>query len=104
MDFVSWWLSLFGLKSDAAARRADRRAEAHRLVSEVSGDAGRTLDIIAMETPRLSRRCAEICPDQPAVQESMLQVMNEQREAASKIMAMADNYKTKIATGNDSID
>lgn len=104
MDFVSWFLSLLGLKFDAVTRRADRRAEAYRLVSEVTGDAGRALDIIAMETPSLSRRCAEICPDQPAVRESMLQVMNEQREAASKILAMADDYKTKIATGKNGID
>jgi len=34
----------------------------------------------------------------------MLQVMNEQREAASKILAMADDYKTKIAKGKNGID
>jgi hypothetical protein len=45
-----------------------------------------------------------VCPDQPAVSESLLQVMNEQRDSASKIMAMADDCKTKITTGNNGID
>lgn len=104
MEFVSWVLSLFGLSNDSAAHQANQRAEVYRLAAEVSGDAGRALDIIALATPRLSRRCAELCPDDPAVCQSMTKVLEEQRNAAAKIMSMADDYKKRISTSSNRVD
>jgi hypothetical protein len=90
VDFISLFLSLFGLNRDRLQRRTDQRNEVARLNAEVAGEAGRALDIIAAALPRLTRRCEQVCGDNPEICESMLKVLNEQREAAVKLMAMAE--------------
>lgn len=104
MDVVSWALSLFGITSARASRLSDQRAEVFRLAAEVSSEAGRALDILALATPRLSQRCAEVCPEIPEFHNSMMNVLNEQKDAAARIMSMADDYKGRIARGSDRID
>jgi hypothetical protein len=104
MDFISLFLSLFGLNRDRLQRRTDQRNEVARLNAEVAGEAGRALDIIVAAMPRLTRRCAQVCGDNPEICESMLKVLNEQRDAALKLMAMAEGYKKQIADVSGNVD
>lgn len=104
MDFISWALALIGINSDRAARRKDQQAQAFRLAAEVSNEAGRAMDIMALAMPRLSRRCAQVCSDSPEICSSMMAVLNEQQDAALKIISMAEDYKTQIAASGNRID
>lgn len=96
MDFISWLLALIGISRDRAMHQSDRRIEIARLNAEVAGEAARALDIIAAAMPRLTRRCAQVCGDNPELCEGMVKVLNDQRDAALKIIAMADDHKRKI--------
>lgn len=104
MDPISLFLSLLGLGRDRLQRQTDQRNEVARLNAEVAGEAGKALDIIAAAMPRLTRRCALVCGDNPDICESMLKVLNEQRDAALKLMAMAETYKRQIADARGNVD
>ncbi|WP_353642529.1 hypothetical protein [Mesorhizobium sp. WSM2239] len=104
MDFVSWLLALIGIAGDRAMHRSDRRAEIAKLNAEVASEAGRALDIITAAMPRLTRRCAQVCGDSPEMCDSMVKVLNDQRDAALKIMAMAEDYKKQIANAKGLVD
>jgi hypothetical protein len=104
VDFISWLFALIGIGSDRAMHRSDRRAEVVRLNAEVASEAGRTLDIIAAAMPRLTRRCAQVCGDNPEMCGSMVKVLNDQRDAALKISKMAEDYKAQITEARGFID
>ena len=101
MDFVSWLLALIGISSDRAMHKSDRRAEVVRLNAEVTAEAGRTLDIINAAMPRLTRRCQQICGDNPA---GMEKVLNDQRSAAIAIMKMAEELTETASNHKGFID
>jgi len=104
MDFISWLLAFIGIGSDRAMHRSDRRAEVARLNAEVAGEAGRTLDILAMATPRLTRLASQIAGDQPEAHLAILKFLDEQRVAALQIMKMTEDNKVKIASTNGIVD
>ena len=96
MDWVSLFLSLFGLGQGRADRIADRRAEAFRLTAEVAGDVGRALDLIDTETARLLARCAQVCPDEPAAAESCSSSMAKIKADAQQLQTLADTVKGQV--------
>lgn len=104
MEFISWLLALFCLSRDQEMHQSNRRAEAFRLATEVSSEAGRVLDIIAAATPRLERRCAQVCGTQPTLCDDMKKNLNDQRNEALQIMNLADNLKNQIMTATGRVD
>lgn len=104
MDFVSWLFALIGIGSDRAMHRSDRRAEVSRLNAEVAGEVGRTLDILAMATPRLTRLASQIATDLPDMHLAIVTFLDEQRSAALQIMKMTEDNKVKIASAKGFVD
>lgn len=98
MDFISWLLAIIGISSDRAMHQSDRRAEVARLNAEVAGEVGRTLDILSLATPRLTRMASQIAADHPEVQLSIVKFLDEQRSMALVMMKQTEENKLKIAT------
>lgn len=97
MDFVSWLLALIGIGSDRAMHRSDQRAEVARLNAEVAGEVGRTLDILALATPRLKRLASQIAVDHPEIHLSVMKFLDEQQAIALAILKQTEDNKAKIA-------
>lgn len=104
MDIISWLLALVGIGSDRAMHRSNRRAEVARLNAEVAGEVGRTLDILALATPRLMRLAAQIASEHPEIQLSIAKFLEEQQAAARQMMKMTEDNKMKIASANGIVD
>lgn len=104
VDFISWLLALIGFGSDRAMHRSNRQAEAFKLAAEVSSEAGRAMDIINAAMPRLTRRCAQVCGDNPQMCDDMVKILNDQRDAAMKVMQMAEDSKKQITAAGGSVD
>ncbi|WP_163233114.1 hypothetical protein [Caulobacter rhizosphaerae] len=100
MDFVSWLLTLIGIGSDRTMHQSSQRAEAARLNAEVAGEAGRVLDIIAAATPRLTRRCTQLCGEDAEDCIKISNFLTEQRDAANQIIKMTEGIKKKIEETN----
>ena len=104
MDFISWLLALIGIGSDRAMHQSDRRAEIARLNAEVAGEAGRTLDILAIATPRLTRLASQVATDLPDLQPTIVKFLDEQRSAALQLIQMTEDNKRKIADARGVVD
>lgn len=97
MDFVSWLLALIGVTSDRAMHLSDKRAEVARLNAEVAGEVGRTLDILALATPRLRRLASQIAVDHPEIHLDIVKFLNEQQAMALAMLKQTEDNKAKIA-------
>lgn len=75
MDFISWLFTLIGFGSERAMHQSNRQAEAFKLAAEVSSEAGRAMDIINAAMPRLTRRCAQVCGDNPQMCNDMVKIL-----------------------------
>ncbi|WP_069059782.1 hypothetical protein [Sinorhizobium sp. RAC02] len=104
MDFISWLLALIGIGSDRAMHQSDRRAEVARLNAEVAGEAGRTLDILSMVTPRLTRLASQVATDLPDLHTTIVKFLDEQRSAALQLIQMTEDNKQKIAGAKGFVD
>lgn len=104
MDLISWLLALIGIGSDRAMHQSDRRAEIVRLNAEVAAEAGRVLDIINAAMPRLTRRCQQVCGDQPDMCVGMIKVLTDQRDATMAIMKMATDHTNLASNHKGSVD
>ncbi|MBX4971086.1 hypothetical protein [Rhizobium binae] len=104
MDLISWLLALIGIGSDRAMHRSDRRAEIARLNAEVAAEVGRTLDILAMATPRLTRLALQVATDLPDIHPTIVKFLDEQRDAALQLMKMTEENKVKIASAKGIVD
>lgn len=104
MDIISWLLAVIGIGSDRAMHRSDRRAEVSRLNAEVAGEAGRTLDILAMATPRLTRLALQVATDLPDIHPTIVKFLDEQRSAALQLIQMTEDNKLKIASTKGFVD
>jgi hypothetical protein len=104
LDFISWLLALIGIGSDRAMHRSDRRAEVARLNAEVAGEVGRTLDILAMAAPRLTRLASQVATDLPDIQLAIVKFLDEQRATALQLLQMTEDNKMKIASAKGFID
>lgn len=104
MDFISWLLALIGIGSDRAMHRSNRRAEVARLNAEVAGEAGRTLDILAMAAPRLTRLSSQVATDLPGIEPTIVKFLDEQRSAALQLIQMTEDNKLKIASAKGVVD
>jgi len=98
MDFISLFLSLFGLGRDHANRVSDRRAEIARLNAEVAGEVGLLLDILNSTQPGLLRRCATLYPDMPQMVEQVKAVLDAQRGSLVQIMKMTEDNSALLAS------
>lgn len=104
MDFISWLLALIGIGRDRAMHHSDRRAEVARLNAEVAAEVGRTLDILALATPRLTRLASQIAIDHPEIHLAIVKFLDEQRAIALQMMKMTEDNKVKIANTTGVVD
>lgn len=104
MDLISWLLALIGIGSDRAMHKSNRRAEVVRLNAEVAGEAGRTLDILAMATPRLMRLASQVEIDQPEIHVAIAKFLDEQHAVALQLVKMTEENKVKIASAKGFVD
>ncbi|WP_157384570.1 hypothetical protein [Nitratireductor soli] len=54
------------------------------------------MDIINAAMPRLTRRYAQVCGVNPEMCDDMVKVLNDQRDAALKVMQMAEDCKKQV--------
>lgn len=97
MDFISWLLAVIGIGSDRAMHRNDKRAEVARLNAEVAGEIGRTLDILALATPRLKRLSSQIAGDYPEIHRDIVKFLDDQQSIAMTLLKQTEDNKAKIA-------
>lgn len=82
----------------------DRRAEVSRLNAEVAGEVGRTLDILALATPRLTRLASQVSTEHPEIHLAIIKFLDEQQAMALQMMKMTEDNKVQIANAKGIID
>ncbi|ASP96725.1 hypothetical protein CDO24_04310 [Sinorhizobium meliloti] len=104
VDILSILLSVIGWEKDRASKVSDRRVEAARLNAEVAGEAARAVDMLNFAMPRILKRCAELCPDQPELVESCAKTLDTMRANAMQICAQSEGIKEQIASAGSSAE
>lgn len=104
MDFVSWLLALFGIGNDRSLHRRDRRVEVAHLNAEVAGEAGRTLDILALATPRLMRLASQVRAEHPEIERAIVKFLDEQRGFALQMLKMTEENRGRIERAKGFVD
>lgn len=100
LDWVSLFLSIFGLSRARTDRIEDQRSEAFRLAAEVSGEVGKALDLVEHETARLLTRCAHVLPGDQAAVNSCSSAMAKLRADALQLQDLAATVKRQVVAAN----
>lgn len=104
LDWVSLFLTVFGLSRDRADRIDDQRLEAFRLAAEVSSEVGKALDLIEHQTARLLQKCAQVLPGDQAAVDSFANAMAKLRADALQLQELSATVKQRVVRANGRSD